>query len=142
MAWSLRGEITGTNNYDCSVYGNQEDCNADDCCVYNVGLEECQEKACSVLDGPDVCPGCNRCEDVGTPGYWGWGIDAEDRGSLPWDIYVDGTIGLNANAGLTVPNGVTVYTGDLMLETGPTHVYVYPGGKIYIYGFGNTPAPP
>jgi len=155
MSECKNGEITGTNTVDhCGDFLNRDDCNADtepwgySCCRWSVPKDACVATNCPGLDNPDECPGCNWCKDVDEVGYYGWEITT-DRGSIPQDIYVDGTTAPQAqtDCGITIPNGRILYTGDFMGRRSVSpledqgHIWFEPGGKLYWYGFGNTPAP-
>jgi len=148
MSWCVNGTITGTNTYpDCHLHGTMADCNTDVCCYWRIPpYSDCQTKACSNLDNPDECPGCNRCQDMGALGYWGWEID-DDRGSMPWDITVDGATSIQAtsNGKLSIGSGRILTTGALMAEFGgpvtAATLHMLPGSKIYIVGC-SFPYPP
>jgi len=96
--------VSGTPTHDCS-YGNERECDEDDCCRWTIG---CTPEACNTLSNPDLCEGCNTCDNL-------WTI-TDARGNTPWSITANGGIEVNAGGSIRV-HGFTLDAGSHTCKT-------------------------
>lgn len=103
--------ISGTPTSACN-YPLGPACSADPCCVWDINAQDCFSKTCAELaatnSNPDVCPGCNTCDDK-------WTID-DARGNTPWNITANGGIEVNAGGSIRV-HGYTLDAGSHTCKT-------------------------
>jgi len=103
--------VSGTNNVDCSKRYTSLTCGADNCCYWI--NPNCFKSACNTLSNPDVCTGCNTCDNL-------WTI-TNARGNTPWNITANGGIEVNAGGSIRVSPGKLLDAGSHGCKTSETN---------------------